>query len=107
MNCLQRFRFPKVLLNISGSNMECRYWLDKSGSDLDLSDGKDTANMEEVKYYRHLVGEVIIRQRGDLIEKKKKGQEWTEAPQLRRRIQYGDTELIEITEEEAMKLAGD
>ncbi len=63
--------------------------------------------MEEVKYYRHAVGEVVVRQTGDLIERKKKGGKWTKAPQLLRRIQFGDTELIEITEEEAKALVGD
>ena len=63
--------------------------------------------MGEVKYYRFDVGDVIIRQTGDLIEKKGKNKVWEEAPQLRRRIQYGDTDIIEITEEEAMRLSGD
>jgi hypothetical protein len=63
--------------------------------------------MEKVKYYRFDVGSVVIRQTGDLIEKKGKSGVWEEAPQLRRRILYGDTDVIEISKEEAERLAGE
>ena len=59
--------------------------------------------MEEYTYYRFNVGDVILRKKGNLIEKKGKSGVWEEAPQLRRRFLYGDTDLTEIPAQEGEK----
>ena len=58
--------------------------------------------MEDVKYYRFSAGEVIVRRRGDKIEKKGKMGIWEDAPELMWRFYSDDPSLIEIPGDEKM-----
>ena len=60
--------------------------------------------MEETKYYRFDIGNVIVRRTGDLIEKKGKNNTWEPAPHLRYRFMSGNMSLTEISKEEAEDL---
>ncbi len=62
--------------------------------------------MEETSYYRFPVGSVLIRKTGDKIEKKGKSGVWEDGSNLAYRFASGDTNLIEISEEEARELFG-
>ena len=57
--------------------------------------------MEETKYYRYDIGDVIVRRKGDLIEKMGKNNIWEPAPHLRYRFMSGNMSLTEISIEEA------
>lgn len=57
--------------------------------------------MEETKYYRYDIGDVIVRRKGDLIEKMGKNNIWEPAPHLRYRFMSGNMSLTEISKEEA------
>lgn len=57
--------------------------------------------MEETKYYRFDLGDVIVRRTGDLIEKMGKDKIWEPAPNLRYRFMSDNMSLIEISKEEA------
>ena len=60
--------------------------------------------MEETKYYRFSVGSVIVRRTGNKIEKRGKRGVWEDAPQLYRRFVLPDSDLTEISEEEALRM---
>ncbi len=60
--------------------------------------------MEETKYYRFDIGDVIVRRSGDLIEKLGKNNIWEPAPHLRYRFMSGNMSLTEISKEEAENL---
>jgi len=60
--------------------------------------------MEETKYYRFSVGSVIVRRTGNKIEKMGRRGVWEDAPQLYWRFVAPDSDLIEITEEEAERM---
>ena len=60
--------------------------------------------MEETKYYRYDIGNVIVRRTGDLIEKMGKNNIWEPAQHLRYRFMSGNMSLTEISKEEAEKL---
>ena len=62
---------------------------------------------EEPKYYRFPVGSVLVRKTGEKIEKRGKRGVWEDAPQLYPRFVLPDSELIEISEEEALQMMGD
>ena len=57
--------------------------------------------MEETKYYRYDIGDVIVRRKGDLIEKMGKNNIWEPAPHLRYRFMSGNMSLTEISKEES------
>ena len=59
--------------------------------------------MEETKYYRFPVGNVIVRRTGNKIEKKGKNGIWEDATDLAWRFVAPDSDLIPITSEEADK----
>jgi len=52
--------------------------------------------MDEMKYYRLEKGEVLVRRRGDLIEKKGADGQWHSAPELLWRFSCDDMSLIEL-----------
>lgn len=59
-------------------------------------------NMDEkTRYYRFPVGSVIVRKTGNKVEKKGKRGVWENAPYLLWRFVTGDSDLTEITPEEA------
>ena len=60
--------------------------------------------MEETKYYRFDIGDVIVRRSGDLIEKLGKNNIWEPAPHLRYRFMSGNMSLTELSKEEAENL---
>ena len=60
--------------------------------------------MEETKYYRFDIGDVVVRRSGDLIEKLGKNNIWEPAPHLRYRFMSGNMSLTEISKEEAENL---
>ena len=60
--------------------------------------------MEETKYYRFDIGNVIVRRSGDLIEKMGKNNTWEPAPHLRYRFMSGNMSLTELSKEEAENL---
>ena len=60
--------------------------------------------MEETRYYRFDIGDVIVRRTGDRIEKRGKNNIWEPAPHLRYRFMSGNMSLTEISKEEADKI---
>ena len=62
--------------------------------------------MEDTKYYRFDVGEVLVRRTGDKIEKKGKKGIWEEAPELLWRFNSDDLSLIELSGEELEERLG-
>lgn len=60
--------------------------------------------MEETKYYRFDIGNVIVRRTGDVIEKLGKNNIWEPAQHLRYRFMSGNMSLTEISKEEAENL---
>ncbi len=57
-------------------------------------------------YYRFPVGQVIVRRKGNIIEKKGKKGIWEDAPDLLWRFVAEDSALIELSPEEAADLPG-
>ncbi len=60
--------------------------------------------MEETKYYRYDIGNVIVRRTGDLIEKMGKNNTWEPAPHLIYRFMSGNMSLTEISQEDAEEM---
>ncbi len=60
---------------------------------------------DKMHYYKFIAGSVIVRRSGDRIEKKGANGVWEDANNLAWRFARDDDALIEITEEEAIKLA--
>ncbi len=60
--------------------------------------------MEETKYYRFDIGNVVVRRTGDIIEKMGKNNIWEPAQHLRFRFMSDNMSLTEISKEEAESL---
>ncbi len=57
---------------------------------------------EKPRYYKFVLGSVIVRRIGDKIEKKGKNGLWEDAGNLAWRFSRDDDSLIEISEKEVM-----
>ncbi len=55
---------------------------------------------EETKYYRFIMGNVIVRRTGNKVEKKGKSGKWENAQHLLARLVTDDDSLIEISADE-------
>ena len=60
--------------------------------------------MEETKYYRFDIGNVVVRRTGDIIEKMGKNNIWEPAQHLLFRFMSDNMSLTEISKEEAESL---
>lgn len=56
--------------------------------------------MDEMKYYRFEKGNVLVRRRGESIEKKGADGIWRSAPELLWRFASGDMSLTELAPED-------
>ena len=52
--------------------------------------------MDEMKYYRFVKGNVLVRKCGDKVEKKGADGVWRSAPELLWRFMSGDLSLAEV-----------